>query len=175
MESEVVVRRVSETMQQTFRRLASLATGVGLFALAVGAATFATGWWIFDGSRSAWTVIGGAICLAPAAAAFVGRRLAHRTVRHARELVDDVRLLLNTSAQSARVLIDHDSGQPVGGNVKTFKRLRSELKQRRTELPTLFAGVRAIISVPGLAAIAVLGTFLVGVLGMLLLIGGLID
>ena len=175
MESEVVVRRVGDTMQQTFRRLASLATGIGIVALLIGAATFATGLWIFDGTRSAWMVIGCAICLAPVGAAFVGRYLARRTAKHAPELVADIRTFLNTSRHAARVLIDHDSGQPIGDNVKSFKSLRSELKARRGELPKLFAGVTAIVSVPGLAAIAVLGTFLVGVLGTLLLVAGVID
>jgi hypothetical protein len=41
-------------------------------------------------------------------------------------------------------------------------------------LPALYAGIRAIANVPGLAAIALLGTLAVGVLGTILLIGGLI-
>ena len=175
MESDLVVRRVSDTMQQTFERLASLATGVGIIALIIGAATFATGWWIFDGTRSTWIVIGGVICAIPLFAALVARRFVRRTAKRAPDLAADVRTFLTTSTNSARVLIDHESGQPVAGYVKNFKTLRSELTQRREELPTLFAGVRAITSVPGLAAIAVLGTLLVGGLGTVLLIGGLID
>lgn len=175
METDVVVRRVSDTLQQTFRRLTSLATGVGVIALLIGTATFATGWWIFDGSRSAWLAIGGAICVIPVFAALIGRHLVRRTAKRAPALVADVRSFLQTSTHSAQVLIDHDSGTPVGGYVKSFKTLRSELKVRRKELPALFAGVKAITSVPGLAAIAVLGTLLVGGLGTVLLIGGLID
>lgn len=162
-------------MQQTFRRLASLATGVGVIALVIGASTFATGWWIFDGTRSTWIVIGGAICATPLVAALIARRFVRRTANRAPELVADVRTFLNTSARSAGVLIDHESGKPVAAYVSSFRTLRSELQQRRKELPTLFAGVRAITSVPGLAAIAVLGTLLVGGLGTVLLIGGLID
>jgi len=175
MESDVVVRRVSDTMQQTFRRLTSLATGIGIFALLIGAATFATGLWIFDGSRNAWIVIGGAICLIPPLAALIGRHLVRRTAKHAPQLVTDIRHFLDTSVHSANVLIDHDSGQPVSGYVKNFKSLRGELKARRSELPALFSGVKAITSVPGIAAIAVLGTLFVGGLGTVLLIGGLID
>lgn len=174
MESDVVVRRVSDTMQQTLRRLASLATGIGIVALLIGAATFATGLWVFKDSRSSWIVIGGAICVVPLGAALFGRFLVRRTANHAPELVTDVRNFLNTSVHSAKVLIDHDSGQPVAGYVKSFRTLRSELKDRRHELPALFCGVKAITSVPGLAAIAVLGMFLVGGLGTVLLIGGLI-
>jgi hypothetical protein len=54
-------------------------------------------------------------------------------------------------------------------------KLNLDLKHRRKELPALYAGVRAISSVPGLAAIALLGTLAVGALGTILLIGGLID
>ncbi|MCE9623496.1 MAG: hypothetical protein K8R99_14255 [Actinomycetia bacterium] len=175
METDAVVRRVSDTMQQTFQRLTSLATGIGIMALLVGAATFATGLWIFDGSRTGWMVIGGAICAIPLLAALIGRHLVRRTAKHAPELVTDVRKFLDTSVHSAQVLIDHDSGQPVAGYVKSFRTLRSELKERRKELPALFSGVKAITSVPGIAAIAVLGTLLVGGLGTILLIGGLID
>lgn len=175
METDVVVRRVSDTMQQTFRRLTSLATGIGVLALLIGGATFATGLWIFDGSRSQWMIIGGVICAIPVLAALLGRHLVRRTAKRAPELVTDVRKFLDTSVHSAQVLIDHDSGQPVAGYVKNFKTLRSELKERRKELPALFSGVKAITSVPGIAAVAVLGMMLVGGLGTVLLIGGLID
>lgn len=175
METDVVVRRVSDTMQKTFQRLSGLATGVGIIALLIGAATFATGWWIFDGSRLAWIVIGGVVCSVPVLAALIGRFLVRRTAKHAPDLVSNIRMFLDTSVHSAQVLIDHDSGQPVAGYVKNFKALRSELKARRRELPALFAGVRAITSVPGLAAMAVLGTLVVGATGTVLLIGGLID
>ena len=46
---------------------------------------------------------------------------------------------------------------------------------RRKELPALFIGVRAITRVPGLAAVAVLGSLGVGALGTILLIGSVID
>ncbi len=174
METDEVVRRVSDTLQQTFRRLTSLATGIGIFAFLIGAATFATGLWVFDRSRVSWAAIGGAICAIPLLAALIGRHLVRRTAKRAPELVADVRMFLDTSVKSAQVLIDHDSGQPVAGYVKGFKTLRGELKERRKELPALFAGVKAITSVPGIAAVAVLGLCLVGTLGTVLLIGGLI-
>jgi hypothetical protein len=51
--------------------------------------------------------------------------------------------------------------------------LRADLTNRRTELPALYAVVRAVTGTPGLAAIAVLGTLFVGALGTILLIAGL--
>lgn len=174
METDAVVRRVSDTMQQTFRRLTSLATGIGILALLIGGATFATGLWVFDSRRTEWTIVGGIICAIPLLAALLGRYLVRRTEEHAPELVANVRKFLDTSVHAGRVLIDHDSGEPVAGSVKSFKTLRGELNQRRKELPALFIGVKAITIVPGIAAIAVLGMCLVGGLGTVLLIAGLI-
>ena len=176
MESDVVVRRVSDGLQQTLRRLSSLAGGVATFATVVGVATFITGMWIFKGSgRLLWIVIGGVLCLIPVSAALVAMMLIRITANHSPELVANVRSFVDSSAQSAKVLIDHDTGQPVAAYAKNFTVLRGELNQRRKELPALFAGIRAITSVPGLAAIAVLGTMCIGALGTILLIGGLID
>ena len=54
-------------------------------------------------------------------------------------------------------------------NSKSFNRLNLDLKAHRTELPALYMGVHAICSVPGLVAIALLGTLGVGFLGTVLL------
>jgi hypothetical protein len=176
METDVVVRGVSDALQNTLRRLSSLATGVALVAALISAATFATGLWIFQGTgRANWVVIGGAICLVPVVAAVMARFLMRRTARHSAELVANVRQFLDSSAGSAKVLIDHDTGQPIATYSKGMSGLRVELDQRRKELPALWASVRAITSVPGLAAISVLGMLCVGALGTILLIGGLID
>ncbi|MDO8362139.1 MAG: hypothetical protein Q7V88_04520 [Actinomycetota bacterium] len=175
MESEVVVRRVSDGLQQTFRRLGTLASGIAVVAFLVGLATFATGWWVFDGSRGAWLVVGGLLCLVPVLAALYARFLVRSTAKHSPELVQNVRSFLDTGVKSAKVLVDHDSGQPIGAYAKSFGEMRGELTQRRRELPALFAGVQAITKVPGLAALAVLGTVGIGILGTILLLGGLID
>ena len=58
---------------------------------------------------------------------------------------------------------------------KTFEPLQLDLRKRSKELPALYAGVRAICTVPALAAIALLGMLAVGALGTLLLLVGLID
>lgn len=176
METDVVVRRVSDGLQLTLRRLSSLAGGLALMATIVGAATFATGLWIFKGSgRPTWIVIGGFLCLVPVAAALFARWLVSRTANHAPELVANVRAFLSSSTRSAKVLLDHDTGQPVATYTKSFSALKPDLAQRRKELPALFLGVKAITTVPGLAAIAILGVIGVGALGTILLIGGLID
>ena len=94
--------------------------------------------------------------------------------KYAPQLVDNVKTFLAGSSPATQVLIDYDSGQTVAASSRSFGALRGELTERSKELPALYAGVRAIISVPGLAALAVLGIVGVGLLGTVLLIGGLI-
>lgn len=174
METDVVVRRVSDGLQLTLNRLSSLAGGIAVIAGLIGAATFATGWWLFPDSRTAWIIIGGVLCLVPVGAALFARLLLRMTAKHAPQLIDNVRTFLGGASPASRVLIDYDSGQPVIASSKTFTGLRTELASRSRELPALWAGVRAITSVPGLAAIAVLGMLAVGLLGTILLVSGLL-
>jgi len=171
METDVVVRRVSDGLQLTLSRLSSLATGVAVIAGIIGAATFATGWWLFPDSRTAWIIIGGLICLIPVGAALFARLLLRTTAKYAPQLIENVRTFLGGASPASRVLIDYDSGQPVIASSKTFSGLRTELTSRSAELPALWAGVRAITSVPALAAISVLGMLGVGLMGTILLIG----
>ena len=169
-----VAQRIGDALRLTLRRLSSLAVGIAIVAAFVGTATFATGWWVFEGSI-AWLVIGGAICLVPIAAAATAWLLLRITARFAPLLVDNVSTFLRGSSPASQALIDYDTGQTVVASSKSFTVLRSELTPRSSELPALYAGVRAITSVPALAAISVLGIIGVGLLGTVLLIGGLID
>jgi hypothetical protein len=167
--------QVADGLRATLDRLSSLILVVAALAATIGVATFATGWWVFDRSHATWTVIGGAICLVPVVAALRGWWYVRATARVAPRLVDDVRGFLGESRQAAGVLIDHDSGQALAVSARSFGSLRAELNERRRDFPALYAGVRAITGVPGLAAIAVLGMLAAGALGTILLIGGLID
>ena len=171
---EQVAISASDGLRATLGRLASLVGAVILVTAVVGAATFATGMWVFDGSTG-WMVLGGVICLIPVGAAIVAWIFVRGAAKAAPQLLDDARTFLRSAGTASGVLLDHDSGVALGMQDKTMGGLRRELLDRRRELPALFAGVRAITSVPGLAAIAVLGTVGVGLLGTILLIGGLID
>jgi hypothetical protein len=170
---ERIASTASAGLTRTLQRLSSLAAVVLLITAAVGAATFATGWWVFHGSLG-WLVVGGALCLVPIGAAATAWFYVRTTASSAPRLVDDVRSLVQQSTSAAGVLIDHDSGIALGAQAKSLAGLRRELIDRRSELPALFAGVRAITSVPGLAAVAVLGIALVGALGTVLLLVGLV-
>jgi hypothetical protein len=171
---EQVAISASDGLRATLGRLASLVGVVIVITAVIGTATFATGMWVFDGSTG-WIVVGGAICLIPVGAAIVAWLYVRGAAKAAPRLLDDARRFLRTSGSASGVLIDHDSGVALGMQAKTMGGLRQELFDRRKELPALFVGVRAITSVPGLAAVAVLGTVGVGLLGTILLIGGLID
>lgn len=170
-----VAIRISDGLRTILSRVGTLAFGMFVIAALVGTATFATGLWIFDGSRPAWVVIGGALCFAPALAALIAWFYVRTTLRVAPALVGNVRTLLDESHGAADVLINYDTGERLTTTARTFGTLRPTLRDRRAQMPALYKGIRAITSVPGLAAIALLGTLGVGALGTILLIGGLID
>ena len=170
---ERLASTASAGISRTLERLTSLAAMVLLITVVVSGATFATGWWVFGGTAG-WIVVGGLVCLVPVVAAATAWFYVRTTASSAPQLIDDVRSLLKQSSSAATVLIDHDSGVALGTQAKSLGSLRRELLDRRTELPALFAGVRAITSVPGLAAVSVLGVVLVGGFGTILLIIGLI-
>ncbi len=171
---EQVAISASDGLRTTLGRLANLVGVVIVVTAVIGAATFATGLWVFD-SSTGWIGLGGLICLIPIGAAVVAWFFVRGAARAAPRLLDDAREFLRSAGTASGVLVDHDSGIALGMQAKTMGGLRRELLDRRKDLPALFAGVRAITSVPGLAAVAVLGTIGVGLLGTTLLIGGLID
>jgi hypothetical protein len=167
--------RTADGIGFTLGRLASLILVVVVITAVVGVATFATGWWVFDGS-TAWAVVGGLLCAVPFLASVTGWVLVRMTASSAPRLVDDVRTYLRGGSNGASgVLIDHDSGVALGMQARSLRAVKTDIQVRKRDLPALWVGVRAITSVPGLAAIAVLGTVLVGGLGTVLLIGGIID
>lgn len=172
---ERMATNASDGLRTTLGRLGNLVGVVVIIAAVIGAATFATGMWVFDGSTG-WIVVGGIVCLVPVGAAAFAFVLVRGAAKAAPRLLDDARTFLaGPSSSAAGVLIDHDSGVALGMQAKSFSGLRQELVDRRKELPALFAGVRAITSVPGLVLVASLGFLAVGALGTILLFAGLID
>ena len=82
----------------------------------------------------------------------------------------------STSRTRANVLINYDTGERLTNTAQTSATCRIDLRQQAAQgVAGAVGGVRAITSVPGLVAIALLGTLTVGALGTILLIGGLID
>ena len=172
---EQITSKVTATITVTLARIGKLVLAVALVAGMIGAATFATGLQIFDGdTRPWWVVVGLAICIVPLGAALIGWWQVRSSARYAPALINDIRSFVSESQQQAKVLIDHDSGQPITVAAKSLGVLRQELNERRHEFPALFAGVKAITGVPGLAAVAVVGSVIIGALGTVLLIGWLV-
>ncbi|HEY7625705.1 MAG TPA: hypothetical protein VH761_01510 [Ilumatobacteraceae bacterium] len=167
--------RVADGLRVVLSKVGSVALAAARVAVVIGIATFATGWWVFDGSRPTWIVVGGILCFAPCVAAMIAWFRVRQTMRVAPRLVGDVRSLMNESQDAARMLIEYDADQRLMYASRSFSPLRVSVAERRKEMPALWAGVRAATTLPGLAAIAVLGTLAVGALGTILLIGGLID
>ena len=168
-----VAVRVSDGIRNTLARVSSLALGLAGLTFIIGSATFATGLWVFDGSTG-WLVVGGALCFAPTVAALLAWFYVHATARLAHGLLGDVRTVMSESGAAKNVLIDYDTSDRIVSTARTFDPLQTDLRKRSKELPALYAGVRAICSVPALAGIALLGMLLVGALGTILLIGGLL-
>ncbi|MEX1106014.1 MAG: hypothetical protein WEB78_07435, partial [Ilumatobacteraceae bacterium] len=169
---ERLATTTSASMHRTVVRLGKLAAATLVVTAAVGIATFATGWWVFDGSLG-WIVLGGVLCAVPFAAAAMAWWLVRATLSTAKNLATDLRTFLAKPTGASSVLIDYDSGTALQSQARSFGALRADLTSRRTELPALYAVVRAVTGTPGLAAVAVLGTLLVGGLGTILLIAGL--
>jgi hypothetical protein len=160
---ELLAQRTSTTARTTLGRLGSLARGLAVTALLIAAATYATLLWVTD--DSGWYVVG-LLCFVPFLAG---------AVVAAPKAVDDLQTVLRDGRARMQMgpLIDHDSQQPLA-TLRSMSSVRRELNDRRKELPALFSTVTALVTVPGLAAIAVLGTLLVGLVGTILLIAGLV-
>ena len=172
MESDIS-RKVGAAIGLTLRRLATLVGGLVIVTALVGLATFATGWWAF-GTNTLWIVLGGVLCLVPLLAALGAWGVVRAGAHYAPRLVNDIALFLKgPQTPASQLLIDYDSGQPVAMSARRMAPLRTELEIRKTDLPALWLGIRAITVVPALAAIAVIGMLAVGMLGTLLLLGQL--
>lgn len=166
----------SDGLRFTLGRLASLAFAVAATGAVVGAATYLTGILTLDGSgRSRWSIFGLLLCLIPPIAGFYAWFLVRRTARHAPQIMGEVRSLLGESKENVAMVIDHDTGQTLVTNPRSMVQLRSALSRSAAMRPALSDTVHAVAKVPGLAALTVISTVLVGLFGTILLIIGILD
>src|SRR5512143_505407 len=161
---ERAASRTADGLRLLLARIGGLALTVARLAFVIGLATFATGWWVFDGSRPTWLVVGGVICAAPFVAALVAWYRVQRTMRVAPALLGDLRTFMNGSRDAADTVLIYDADQRLIATSRTYAPLRARVQERRKELPALWAGLRAVTTLPALAAIAILGTLAVGAL-----------
>lgn len=168
--------RAGDGLQTILRTMSRLAGRLASFALFVGIATFATGIWVFQGTgRAKWIVVGGFLCFGPAVAATLATYRVRRTADHAPRFATELKSLQQGGRALVDVLIDGDTGRPVGLSATTFSAVRGEIEQRRRDFPGLSTAMKAITTVPKLLIWATLGIVVAGGLGTILLIGGLID
>jgi hypothetical protein len=163
-------RQAAGAMTVLLRRVRSLAIAVAMVAALIGALTYLTGWWAFDGAM-AWAIIGAVICFTPAALALVAAGIIQGASTVGPTLLREIESFLSTRRGGddvSNVLLDLDSGIALASSSRTFGGLKTELTARRRELPALWLSVRAITLVPKLAAFTVLGMFGVGFLGFVL-------
>jgi hypothetical protein len=175
MEVDVVSARVGAAVQLTLRRLATVAGAIAVAAGLVGLATFATGWWVFHGSRTAWAVIGGVLCLIPVLAALAAWGTVHAAAGMAPRLITDIASFVRTPSPAAQTLIDYDSGQTITSSARTFGSMKTDLAARKSDLPALYFCVKSITLVPMLIGVALLGILIGGALGTVLLFAGLVS
>jgi hypothetical protein len=173
--SERAATQFSSFLGTTLGRLASLAFGVATAAVLIAVATYLTGLWSLDGShRSTWVVLGAVLCAIPAVAGISAWVFVRGTARRTPKLISEVRGLLGESKQALAMVVDHDSGQPLATTARSMGNLRVVLAEAPSRYPSLRAAVRAATRVPGLVALTVLSSLVVGLIGTILLIGGLV-
>lgn len=161
-------------LQTMLLAMSRMVLRVSAFAAIIGVATFLTGLSIFEGTgRPKWIVIGGALCIAPAAAAALAAWRVRRAAAYAPRLGAEVRTFIDRRSPASEVLIDIDSGRTIAA--PAMGSLRAELDDRRREFPALSVGVRALMTVPKLTILATVGILAVGGLGTVLFIGAVID
>lgn len=171
---ELLATRASDGLQALLARLASLVGGLVVVALLIGAATYATGLWATNGST--WIVVGAIICSLPVLWSVLAWWRIKRTQAVAPAALADLRSVIGDhQARGAMdVLIDHDTQQPIVSTVRSLSAIRADLQTRGTDWPALMQTLAAATTVPGLAALTVLGLVAVGGIGTVLLLSGLL-
>jgi hypothetical protein len=173
--TERAATQFSSFLATTLGRLSSLAFGVATAAIVIAVATYITGLWALAGShRSTWAVLGAVLCAIPAIAGVSAWTFVRGTARRAPKLVSEVRTLLGESRAAFAMVIDHDTGQPLATTARSLGNLQAVLAEAPNRHPSLRAAVRAATRVPGLVALTVLSSLVVGLIGTILLIGGLV-
>jgi hypothetical protein len=171
---DLVAARAADALQMLLSRLATLTFGLMGLAAGIGAATYATGLWVSHGT--VWPVLGALVCGLPASAGALAWWRVRRTQVHAPAALRDLRALIRDrrSRSAVSVLIDVDSRQPVLTTVRSLAGLRADLEARGADWAALTQTLRAATTVPGLAALTIVGMLLVGGLGTMMLLIGLL-
>jgi hypothetical protein len=147
-------------------RASTLARGVLLLAGAAGVLAYAVGWFTFPSSfRAVWGVGGLLVCFAPAAAVLIATRRLRRIRTVVPETAAELRSLASDRTLRAALveIVDRDDGHEASTPLVKLGRelmtLRSAVSSHRDQLGNVWQSVVALTTLPGLVAIATIGTF----------------
>ncbi len=161
--AELAGRGIGELLRRG-RSLATMAavtaTIAGVFCLvAVGANTSGA-------TRTAWIVLGVTVCAVPAGAAFLARLILERARRRT-GLVADVRRLLDDPSARGAVAGFAGGRRRLLGSGRRLWALRRAVTDRRFELTDLWVTLLALTRLPLLAGIALIGSLVLAMVGVL--------
>lgn len=173
---DLLAERGSSALRAILARLATLTLGLVGGTLVIGIATYASGRLAFD-AGSSWNWLGVIICVIPAFAAWLAAWRIWRVRRRAPQALLDLRDVLKDQELRSRMgtLIDYDTQQPIVSSSKSLYGVYSQVKTHNADWPALADSLKAITTVPGLVALAIVGTVGVGLLGGFLLLVGLLS
>ena len=164
-----IARRAVDSVARLAARGARFAGFICIAALLIGIMSFGLGLAALDGGiRTVWIVLGLAFGSLAVGRSFIARRRLVKVARHADQIVDEVRSLLDSGHPATRTMVDTieaDERQGTGGGALVVSRelysLRDAIDNRAFEYPQLMTAMTALTSFPGLllAAIAITVVF----------------
>jgi hypothetical protein len=177
-----LARRAVQFLALFARRAGRLAVAAGAFVAVIALITYAIGSAALSGgARSTWMILGGALVIVAVGAPLLAWWRLFSVRRHADELVGELSRLISGNSEAERVVIDTvearppPTGPPSGRQELTvvgtqqFYRLRT-LTLGTDDLPQLSRAMTAATSFPGLLALGLLLSLVLGVLGFVFLL-----
>lgn len=160
---------IAELASQRLATIAARATvlikGVAVFAAVGAVLAYAVGWFAFPRSaRLVWAIVGLVVCFAPLLAVFVATRRLRQVRTAIPETAAELRAVMNDRAMLAALteLVDrdedHDQSTPLIKLGRELNDLRRASAGHRQVLTNAWESITALTSLPGLAALALVGT-----------------
>jgi hypothetical protein len=177
---DALAERAITTVSSLLRKGAAIASGVLLFAASAAALCIiiaAAG--LAGSARSVGLVIAIALAIVAVGTAFLARWRLTRVGTHSRELVSELRTLIDRDDKARRTVIETVETQDPMGNrsVVIWSRQFDTLRQGTQafgEFRNLNAALVAVTSFPGLVVLSILCTVLLGGLSLIYAIAWLI-
>jgi hypothetical protein len=159
-----IAELAAERIDATLRRARPVARGVALLTTACGVLAYVVGLLVFHGSaRTGWAIIGVLLCAVPSVAIW----RAYSRLRHAGRAIGSLAgslasLMSDRRGRDALVELAERDSDPRDAPLVTLGKdlitIRRVLNDRRQEVSDLRQAVVAITTLPGLMALAILGS-----------------